>query len=200
MNNSSRRRWAGELEIFVEDQETVFRTQRSVGDELFALSQNGGITVGGRALLQDSSRALEHDESVCCALASRLGSLDAAEENAAWLRLRRPLSNWGKNVRSEYGKELPNTSQKHFHVLTVWLGKLRAPSRSQSWGCPFLAVSSRAMPAAYRSPAGRPAHLPRRSGQSLAAQPSPRPSPIQCEREESRTRPNERTRQVLPSA
>jgi len=78
--NDRRRRWAKKLGLLGEDQESVFLDERATGDELFALGYDVRIVLGTWALLQDGGGAVEYDEAVSGALASRLGSLNAAEE------------------------------------------------------------------------------------------------------------------------
>ena len=70
-----------ELCIFGEDQEPVLPKERAIGNELFALSSDVRIGLRGWALLQYSGRAVEDDEAVRGSMASRLGSLYAAEEH-----------------------------------------------------------------------------------------------------------------------
>ena len=124
--NDRRRRWTRKLRILGKDQESVFLDERAIGNELFALGYDVGVTLCRWTLLQDGGGAVEYDEAVRGQLASRLGSLDAAEEYAAGLSFRGGLSDRREYVGAENGKELPNASQKDFHVLAVRFGKLRA--------------------------------------------------------------------------
>ena len=100
MYNDRCRRRTSELGILGEYQESIFLDERTFGDQLFALGYDVRIAVTGWALLQDGGGALEYDKSVRGALASRLGSLDAAEEYAARLRCRGRWRDWGKYVRA----------------------------------------------------------------------------------------------------
>ena len=98
MYNDRRRRWTRKLRVLSEDQEAIFLNERAIGDELFALSYDVGVTLGRWALLQDGVGAVQYDEAVRGTLASRLGSLDPAEEHAAGLSLRSRLSDRRENV------------------------------------------------------------------------------------------------------
>ena len=98
------------FDILGEDQEPVFLDERAIGKELLALSYDVRIALGRWALLQDGSGASEYNETVRGALASRLGSLDAAEENTAGLSFRGGLSDRREDLGAENGKELPNAS------------------------------------------------------------------------------------------
>jgi hypothetical protein len=72
MYDSCRCGWTGELSILGEEQETILLDQRAIGKELLALGHDVRITLGRWSLLQNCPRALEYDEAIRGALASRL--------------------------------------------------------------------------------------------------------------------------------
>jgi hypothetical protein len=126
--NNRRRRWTRKLRILGKDQEAVFLDESAIGDELLAQGYGVGVTLGRWALLQDGGGVVEYDEAARCALSSRLGSLNPADEYAAGLSFRGGLSDRCENVGAENGKQLSNSRQKNFHVLAVRFGKLGAAS------------------------------------------------------------------------
>jgi len=128
VDNYRRRRWTRKFRIFGKDQEAVFFDQRAIDEQLFALSYDIGVALGRRTFLQDGGRTMQYDEPVRCALALCFSSLDATEKRATRLSFCGRLCDWREDVGAEYGKELPNTRQKDFHVLTIRFRKLRAAS------------------------------------------------------------------------
>ena len=96
-----RRRWTGKLRILGEDQEPVFLDERAIANELFALGHDVRIALGRWALIQDGGGAVEYDEAVGGALASRLGSLVAAEEHPSWSRYTSPEFQDPANLASD---------------------------------------------------------------------------------------------------
>ena len=106
--NGRRPRWTGKLGSLGEDQEPAFLDQGAILNELIALGNDIGIGLGRWALLQDGGGAVEYDEAIRRALATRLGSLDAAEEHATRRGVRGGLSNRRENVGTEDRQELPN--------------------------------------------------------------------------------------------
>jgi hypothetical protein len=81
MYDGRRGGWARELGILREGQKPAPFDGRAIGNKLFPFRNDVRVALGRRALLQNSCGPTEYDEAARGALASGLGSLDAAKKS-----------------------------------------------------------------------------------------------------------------------